>query len=85
MDPIVAGDDGGYVLRLSSDEVIVLCEALGRAEWADDLEVVELEWPAERKVVEDLMLALRPGVSALGTDAYGPAVRDAQNRVMGTS
>lgn len=84
MDPIVARD-GGYVLRLSADEVIVLCEALGRAEWADDLGIVELETAAERKVVKDLMLALRPGVRELGTDAYGPAIRDAQNRVMGTS
>jgi hypothetical protein len=82
MDALVADRDG-YTLRLGSDEVILLCEVLGRAEWADDLEVVEVRSGAERKVMTDLMLALRAGVPELGTDAYGQAVRAAEERIAG--
>jgi len=75
-------DDGGVLLRLSCDEVMVLHEALSRTEWADDLEAVMLEPGAERQVATDLMLALRPGVPHLGTQAYGAALSVAEARVV---
>src|SRR4051812_2660609 len=80
MDSVVADGDG-FVLRLSRDEVIVLYEALGRADFADELECLELRPGAERTVMTDLMLALRPGAPDLGTDGYGPALRAAEARL----
>lgn len=78
-------DGAGFLLRLSHDEVIVLHEALSRAEWADDLEVVTLDLGAERSLAEALMLALRPAVTQLGTDEYGASVRAAQGRLAAAS
>lgn len=68
---------------MGEDEAVVLYEALGRAEWCEDLEVLTLENPAEPIVFTRLMLALRQHVPGLGTDEYSGAVRRSRELVLG--
>jgi len=76
-----AQDDGkGEVqLWLSQDEAITLHELIARAEWASELEVLEFDDEAERKVLSRLQQALAPLIPGLGTQEYGASVRHARD------
>lgn len=68
---------GTVTLTLSLNEAVVVHERLASAEWADDLETIELPDPASRTVMSDLQQALAPLIPTLGTAAYGSTVRQA--------
>lgn len=70
-----AGD--AYGLSLSYSEVVVIYELISRNEWANDLEVLELDDPSELALLSRVQLALRPLIDELGTADYGERVREA--------
>lgn len=74
-------DDGGVRLVLSGAEVVALQEVLARAEWAEDLAVVEPSDPAEVEVLSRVQQALSPHIAALGTDSYNATVDQAWERL----
>ena len=69
--------DGTISLSLTEAEAVVLHAAIATAEFAENLETVELGEPVEKKVFSDVQQALAPIVPDLGTDRYGVAVRGA--------
>lgn len=69
--------DGTVSLDLTEAEAVVLHAAIATAEFADELDTVELGEPAEKKVFSDVQLALASLVPDLGTDRYGATVRSA--------
>jgi hypothetical protein len=73
---------GSWSFILTQDEAVVLQEALGRAEWADDLDSISLDHPAETEVFTRLMLALRAAVPSLGTVHYEETVVQARAAVL---
>ena len=77
----------GLFCRLTLDyaEVVALHEVIARAEWADDLKVIELNGDAEQLVLSRLQLALAPLVRELGTTDYGAAVQSAWRQIIDAS
>lgn len=73
--------DGEVRLVLSEAEAIALHEVLARAEWAEDLGVVEPSDPAEVEVLSRVQQALAPHIAALGTDSYNATVDEAWKRL----
>ena len=69
--------DGTVALSLTVAEAVVLHAAIATAEFAEDLDTVELGEPVEKKVFSDVQQALAPLVPDLGTDHYGVTVRGA--------
>lgn len=69
--------DGTISLRMSEAEAVVLHEKVAMAEFADDLELIDLSEPVEKKVFSDVQQALAPLIPDLGTDAYGGRVEGA--------
>jgi hypothetical protein len=69
--------ESAYGLSLSYSEVVGLYELVSRNEWANDLDVLELDDPAEAALLSKIQLALLPLVIGLGTEAYGEEVRRA--------
>ena len=69
--------DGTVALSLTVAEAVVLHAAIATAEFAEDLDTVELGEPVEKKVFSDVQQALAPLVPHLGTDRYGQTVQGA--------
>lgn len=70
-------NDGSVTLRLSEDEAVVLHVKIAYAEFADDLDHIELSEPVDQKVFSDVQQALAPLIPDLGTEAYGARVERA--------
>lgn len=73
--------DGTVSLILTEAEAVVLHAAIATAEFAEDLDTVELGEPVEKKVFSDVQQALAPLVPGLGTDRYGATVRGAYSSI----
>jgi len=69
--------DGKVSLLLTEAEAVVLHAAIATAEFAEDLDIVELGEPVEKKVFSEVQQALAPLVPDLGTDRYGVTVQGA--------
>ncbi len=69
--------DGTVALSLTVAEAVVLHAAIATAEFAEDLDTVELGEPVEKKVFSDVQQALAPLIPDLGTDRYGVTVQGA--------
>ena len=69
--------ESAYGLNLSYSEVVALYELVSRNEWANDLDVLELDDPAEVALLSRIQFALGPLVNGLGSEAYGEEVRRA--------
>lgn len=67
--------DGTVSLRLT--EAVVLHATIATAEFADDLDTVELSKRVEKKIFPDVQQALAPLVPDLGTDRYGLTMQGA--------
>jgi hypothetical protein len=77
----------GRSCRLTLDyaEMVALHEVIVRAEWADELNVIEIRSNAEQLVLSRLQLALAPLVRELGTSDYNAAVESALRQVIDSS
>lgn len=69
--------NGTVTLAMSLNEAVVVHELIAFAEWADDLEAIELSEPVAKRVMSDVQQALAPLISTLGTDRYGSTVKRA--------
>jgi hypothetical protein len=69
--------DGSVSLTLTEAEAVVLHEIIAVAEFAEDLDTVDLGEPVGKKVFSDIQQALAPLVPDLGTDRYGATVQGA--------
>lgn len=73
---------GGVVaLSMSISEAVVLHSLIATSEFAEDLEVIDLPEPVDRKVMSDVQQALDPLIPALGTDGYGSKVKQAYEAI----
>lgn len=69
--------DGTVSLLLTEAEAVVLHATIATAEFAEELDGIELGEPVEKKVFSDVQQALAPLVPDLGTDRYGVTVQGA--------
>jgi hypothetical protein len=76
--------DGSYQVSMDKSEVVTLYELISRGEWSDDLDTLETVNHAEVAALSRLEMALLPLVTEAGTDAYGPTVKAAWERLTGS-
>ncbi|WP_421732605.1 hypothetical protein [Cellulomonas sp.] len=79
MEANSSGD--GVTLFLTLAEAVVLHERIAFSEFSEDLEVMELPEPVDKKVMSDLQQALAPLIPRLGTDGYQATIDDAYGAI----
>ncbi len=72
MEATSTGD--GVTLSLTVAEAVVLHVLIASSEFAEDLDVIELPGPVDKKVMSDIQQALAPLIPLLGTTGYQATV-----------
>ena len=79
MEAISTGD--GVALSLTAAEAVVLHVLIASSEFSEDLEVIELPEPVDKKVMSDVQQALAPLIPQLGADRYQSTIDAAYRAV----
>lgn len=69
--------EGVVTLSMTVAEAVIVHVLIAHAEFAEDLEVIELVEPVSKKVMSDVQQALAPCIPTLGTGAYGTTIERA--------